>query len=262
MQDILDAQLKGKEEQKPTPIIVYFFMVSVIFYFLCLLLGVQELFIYNRFNVLFEILTIVVMMTGLFSIRIFYPKKDILLLLFSLLFLIGIGIKATEYVSPFIYYGPPGFHLLTEVFSTAAVLMLIRYFLLQNSQRMALNMTRYLSFLVIPIWMVGVLFKIQSWPYASELLAASVLLLLFKIVSIFFMKLRKRESLLDNVNIGLILMGGLFLISFLFKMQSWSYAFELFGLSFLGAFIGGVIKFKLALEQKGLKREEDSEDYD
>lgn len=240
MEDILDAQLDKK--QKVVPRVIYLFMASVLIYFLGLTLGLQGLFFNKVFQVLFGVTIILMILTGLFSIKTFYQTKDSLLTFCILLFLIGIGIRLVDFFGHFLYLGSSGMHLLIELFSVAAVLMIMRYFILRRVQKTPLNKTWYPLFFVISIWMVGLLFKIQSWPYATEILTTSVLLFLVGIIIMLILKLKKEKPALNIINAWLVLMVIMFVFGFVFKMQSWYSGPELIVLPFLGGIIGFILK--------------------
>jgi hypothetical protein len=234
-------------------------MASVLIYFLGLTIRFQWLLFDNRLQILLGGTAILMILTGLFSIKTFYQTKDNLLTFCLLLFLIGVGIRFVGFFDPFrflIYMGPSGIHLLAELFSVAAVLILMRYFVLRRAAQTPLNRIWYPFIFVILIWMVGLLFKIQSWPYATEILTIGVLSFLVGIIIMLILKLKKDKPALNIINAWLVLMAIMFAFGFVFKMQSWYSGPELIVLPFLGGIIGFILK--LIQKQKLQKQAEET----
>ncbi len=82
--------------------------------------------------------------------------------------------------------------------------------------------------LFLPFWVIGALFKIQSWPYASELLTIGMLVFLFvSMLVVIFRTISEKSLAVFAYSFFGLASVNLFIIGALFKIQSWPYASEL-----------------------------------
>lgn len=250
MDDILDEKIEKKEFYQPIPSVIYLFMTAVFIHLLGNLFIIQSWLHGRNIRV---VGTLAIVVTGLFSLKVFKEKKDRLLNIYSFVFLFGGIVKL---IRGFIASDLPLAFVLNlgeRFFFIGVLFTLTRYFALRKKGKTSLNIILYPLFVVIPMWIIGMLFKIQSWPYASEILTISVPVFLLGTIIMSMIELRKEALVLRLITAWLVLMVNLLIIGCLFKIQAWSYASELINGSFLGGTLGFV--FKLIQEQKILKQQ-------
>lgn len=251
MENILDEQLEEKEILKPIPLIIYLFMVAIFIYFLNILFTIQS---WPNASMIREIGTVSILITGVLSFKEFKAQNDTYLIFYWCLLLFG-GLSKIAMV--FIPYQNSMMIVLavgSRVFVLGTLLTLIRYFVLRRPKKTSLNIIRYPLLFVTPILMIGSFFKMQSWPYASEMLTISAFLFFLGTMIMLIRKLKEEVPALRIVTVLLVLMANMFAFGLLFKIQSWPYASELFNFSFVGIALG--IMFKYMQEQKIQKEQE------
>jgi hypothetical protein len=253
MENILDEQLDEQEILKPIPLIIYLFMVAIFIYFLSILFTIQS---WPNRSMIRAIGTFSILITGVLSFKEFKAKNDTYLIFYWCLLLFGglskIAILFIPYQTSMMIVLAIG----SRVFVLGTVLTLIRYFVLRRPKKTSLNIIRYPLLFVTPILIAGSFFKMQSWPYASEMLTVSVFLFFLGTIIMLIRKLREEIPALRIVTVWLVLVANVFGFGVLFKIQSWPYASELLNFSFVGIALG--IMFKYIQEQK-LQKEQEQE---
>ncbi|MBL4650878.1 MAG: hypothetical protein JKY03_14190 [Aureispira sp.] len=257
MEDILDEKLEGQlDEQeilKPIPLVIYFFMLAIFIYFLSILFTIQS---WPNTSLIRAIGTFSILITGALSFKVFKAKNDNYLIFYWCLLLFG-GLSKIAML--FIPYQNPMLVVLaigSRVFVLGTLLTLMRYFVLRRPKKTSLNIIRYPLFFVTPILIVGSFFKMQAWPYASEMLTISVFLFFIGTMVMLIRQLKKEILALRIVTVWLVLMANLFAFAVLFKIQSWPYASEMLNFSFVGIFLGFMFKF---IQQQKLQKKQTEE---
>jgi hypothetical protein len=197
-----------------------------------------------------------ILVTGLFSIKLLREKKDTYLNLYLGLFLFA---SFSKIVARFINYESPLTTLLRRgerFFIFAVLLILMRYFTLRRPKKTSLNFIKYPLLVTVPMWIVGIVFRMQSWPYASEILTVSVFVFLLGTIIMLILKLKREQPALLVINLWLVLMVNMFVFGMLFKIQSWPFASEMLNYSFLGGTLG--LMFKL-MQKQGLQKKQEEE---
>lgn len=253
MENILDEQLEEKEILKPIPSIIYLFMATVFIYFLGSLFIIQS---WPYGALIRNVGALSIVLIGGLSLPVFKEKKDAYLNFYCILFVVGglskIMLRSMAYNDPIAVLLNFG----AQFFVIGILLTLNRYFALRRPKKTSLNIIRYPLLVVIPIWIIGFFFKMQSWPFASEILTVSVFLFFLGTIIMLIRHLKKEVPALRGVTIWLVLMVNMLIAGILFKMQAWPYASELISISFLGGALG--IMFKLMQQQKLLKIQEET----
>jgi hypothetical protein len=250
MDDILDEKIEQKELFQAIPLVIYLFMTAVFIHLLGNLFIIQS---WPHGRSIRTVGTLAIVVTGLLSLHVFKEKKDRLLNIYCFVFLFGGIVKLT---GGFIAYDHPLRFVLNlgeRFFFIGVLFTLTRYFTLRKKGKTSLKIILYPLFVVVPMWIIGVVFKMQSWPYASEILTISVPVFLLGTIIMSMIELRKEALVLRLITAWLVLMVNLLIIGCLFKIQAWPYASELINGSFLGGTLGFV--FKLIQEQKILKQQ-------
>lgn len=101
--------------------------------------------------------------------------------------------------------------------------------------------------------LIGVLFRLQSWPYASEMITTSLLSIGF-IYALYILCLKNVSGIVKLILFINSLFTGVLAIGMLFRIQSWPYGSELV----IVGFIVTVISFPFCgyLLNKGVNRKE------
>jgi hypothetical protein len=254
MEPILDEQLDEQEILKPIPLVIYLFMLAIFIYFLSILFTIQS---WPNRSMIREIGTFSILITGVLSFKVFKAKNDTYLIFYWCLLLFG-GLSKIAIL--FIPYQNPMMGVLnigSRVFVLGTLLTLIRYFVLRRPKKTSLNIIRYPLFFVTPIFIIGSFFKVQSWPYASEMLTISVFLFFLGTIIMLIRQLKEEVPALRIVTVWLVFIANTFAFGVLFKIQSWPYASELLNFSFVGITLG--LMFKFILQQK-LQKEQETEE--
>lgn len=253
MENILDEQLEEKEILKPVPLIIYLFMVAIFIYFLNILFTIQS---WPNASMIREIGTVSILITGVLSFKEFKAKNDTYLIFYWCLLLYGGLSKIAIVFIP--YQNSIGVVLVigSRIFVLGTLLTLFRYFVLRRSKKTSLNIIRYPLLFVTPILIVGNFFKMQSWPYASEILIISVFLFLLGTIIMLIRKLKEEIPALRVITVWLVLVANTFAFGLLFKIQSWPYASELLSLSFVGIALGIIFKY---IQEEKIQKEQEEE---
>lgn len=253
MEDLLDEQLDEQEILKPIPLVIYFFMLAIFIYFLSILFTIQS---WPNSSMIRAIGTFSILITGALSFKVFKAKNDTYLIFYWCLLLFGglskIAILFIPYQNPMMIVLAIG----SRVFVLGTLLTLMRYFVSRRPKKTSLNIIRYPLFFVTPILIVGGFFKIQSWPYASEMLTIGVFLFLLGTIIMLILKLKEERPALRIATVWLVFVGNLFAFAVLFKIQSWPYASEMLSFSFVGIFLGFMFKF---IQQQKLQKKQEEE---
>lgn len=266
MENILDEQLKERKVLERTPLVIYFLITAIFIYLIGVLFKIQS-WPYGTQLVLIGIFAIVI--TGVFSFKAFKAKNDFYLNLFYFLFLLGgfstiMQMFVNYNYQMFVNYNNnfigTGLNFGAMFFKAGVLLTLVRYFTLKRTQKASLNIIRYPLLVVIPIWIIGFFFKMQSWPYGSELLTISVFVFLVGTIIMLILRYKKELQEFRLITVWFVIMANMLALGLLFKVQSWPYALELIMSSFFGGALG--IMFKLMKQQKLLKEQEKNEDKD
>lgn len=252
MEDILDEPLEKQKALKPIPLVLYFLMTAIFIYFLNILFAIQS---WPYRSIIREIGIFSILITGVLSIKVFREKKDTYLNFYWGLFLVAgfskMAIRFVDYGNPIRIFLSIG----ERFFILAILLALMRYFVLRRPNKSSLNIIKYPLLFTIPMWIVGFLFKIQSWPFASEILTVSAFVFLLGTVLMLVLKLKKERPALRIVNVWLVLMANLLIFGALFKIQSWPYASEMLNYSVLGGGLGLLLKF---MQERKLQKEQET----
>lgn len=257
MKDILDEQLEEREVLEPIPLVIYALIVAVLIFLTGALFKIQSWPYSSEIN-LIGIFSIVII--GIFSFKAFKIKNDLYLNMYYFFFLLGGFSKIILLFIPYRNTIWTVLNLCGFFFIIGLLLTLTRYFTLRRPQKTSLNIIRYPLLLVTPIWIIGFFFKIQSWPYASEMLTISVFLFLLGTILMVILKLKKENPAFRLITVWLVLMANILALGLLFKIQSWPYASELISSSFVGGVLGIIVK--LMQQQKLLKEQEETENND
>lgn len=253
MEDILDEKLEKQEILKPIPLVIYLFMVAIFIYFLSILFTIQS---WPNTSLIRAIGTFSILITGALSFKVFKAQNDTYLIFYWCLLLFGglskIAILFIPYQNPIMVVLAIG----SRVFALGTLLTLMRYFVSRRSKKTSLNIIRYPLLFVTPILIVRSFFKVQSWPYASEMLTISVFLFLLGTIIMLILKLKEEVPALRIVTVWLVFIANTFAFAVLFKIQSWPYASELLNFSFVGIALGLIFKF---IQQQKLQKKQEEE---
>jgi hypothetical protein len=248
MEDILDEQLE--ESKIKIPLVIYLFMTAIFIYFLGSLIVVQS-WPYGR--VIQFVGTLSILITGGLVFKLFKAKSDLFLNLYWGVFMYGgfstIAIRFVAYDTPL----RPLLDLGGRFFIIAVLLALSRYFVVERPRKTSLNIIRYPLLATIPMWVISILFKMQSWSYASEMITISAFVFLLGTVIMLILKLKMEVPILRPITVWLVIMINMLVFGCLFKIQSWPYGSELITVSFFGGVLG--IMIKLMQQQKLLKEQ-------
>jgi len=214
------STLHTLEERKPThPLIIALVMAYV-----GLLIGFMgKVMSYPSSEIIF-IATIAVILICMiaYPLKAFQPnkeKKDLWINFFHVLLLVAALSRFYSFFDPFYNFVLRGIGKLLELW---AIIFFVRYFQVRSGKT-NVEITQYPFLAILPLWIVGFVFKMQSWPYASEMLTISVLIhWIASIAVIIYLVIKKKIDLLSHF-VYLIGVNILF-TGILFKIQSWPYA--------------------------------------
>lgn len=251
MEEILDEHLKKEKVLEPIPIVIYTLIASIFIYLIGVVLRFQSWPYGYETRAIGHIC---ILITGIGSLKVFMDCKDSFLKFYSFLFLFG-GLSTVLKYVVFIDYPLRGIlNLGGSFFMIGVFLTLSRYFTLRRPQKKSLSIISFPLLITSPIITAGILFKIQSWPYGSELITIAAFVFFFGTIIMLFFRLSLEAPELRQVTVWLVLMANIMAFGALFKIQSWPYAAELLLISFLGGALG--VMYKLTKQQKMLKQQQ------
>lgn len=194
---------------------------------LVFIIGLSSIFVNNVVDVFFTLLVLYI-----FVNKIFHQRDSSNRILYLLYFFFFFG---TSYRTLTTLWLPSDLTYLRIVFDIpanfmawiGAILLPLYYHAQVYNRKSAFGFLKYPVWLTVPFYFVGMWFKIQSWPYASELLTIGTMLFVSSATVAFIVHQvqLKREKLFANTI--LFLAAILFVVGFLFKIQMWPYAAEI-----------------------------------
>lgn len=249
MEDILDEYQQEEQAPEPIPIVIYTLLASVFIYLIGVVLRVQSWPYGYETRAIGHIC---ILITGILSLGVFNACKDSYLKIYNFLFLFGGLSTVLRYFIILNYPLREIFSIGSNFFIVGVFLTLSRYFTLRRPQQKSSNIISFPLLVISPILAIGVLFRIQSWPYGSELITISAFIFLLGTIFMLFLRLGLEALELRLVTVWLVLMANIMAFGILFKIQSWPYASELLTIAFLGGILGVI--FKLMQQQRMLKK--------
>lgn len=228
--DILDDFSEENEVRQLHPLfrvyLVVFPMKIVLPIVLMPITGISSFFIKGILEILFGLFVFY-----LFASKTFHQKEDSNKVLYLLYFLFFVGTLANVLDRWFFdtnYYS----YLLLNIFGSiiawiGAIMLPLHYRARVYGKKSIFGFLQYPVWLTAPFYLTGMVFKTQSWPYASELLTIGTMVFLLSATIAFILHQLKHKR--ENLWINLIsfLAAILCLTGTLFKIQMWPFATEI-----------------------------------
>lgn len=191
--------------------------------------------------------TIVIICLIAYPLKAFQPneeKRDFWISCFHFLVFVAAMSRFYSFFDPFYNFILRGTGKLLELWG---IILLVRYFRVRSGNT-SFEITQYPFLAVLPLWIIGFVFKMQSWPGASEMITISVLLHWGASIAVIVYLIIKRKANFLSHFIYLIGVNVLF-TGALFKIQSWPGATIILQAGFIILLMRWVIVLLLTKEE-------------
>ncbi len=241
MEDILDEQVPI-QEFKPQPLIITLFLFAVgirlfeIFFKLYSWSYGSEFLLAGSFSIF---------LTGTiaFFTKAFYPSRgDLKISIYFGFFFIGFGAQLIHfYHLSQMSFTPIYIRSLRPLFELGTILLLLRYYTRNKGAYLSIEVLKWPFNLTVPLMTVGLIFKFQSWPYASEMITLATLFFFITSTISFFWITSSKKLLTRGFPFLNVVTANLFYFGSLFKIQSWPFASELLFLAAIFILISSIL---------------------
>lgn len=233
MNEILDHE--PQKEQGAVPILIVGFTLSVFIRLIGSVFILQNWFYARE---LIAVSSFMMLLFWILSLKIFRQKKDGYLRFYSFLFGSGVIVKIVSTIFGLQAWGFNWLFLGGIFFELGALLLLIRYYLLFYQLNTSTTILTYPFLISSPVFVIGLVFKFESWRYASELIVLGGLLFVLTAMFLLIRILLKREVSNKGIKSLLLIAAMILIIGIVFKIQSWPFAMELITVGLLSLLLG------------------------